>query len=70
MCILLQLGTYLFQVRLVLQPFSKLLDALQGFFNCPVKYTRCKSFGDEITKSTKQSLQFFLESLNLSKTDI
>ena len=46
---------------------KKLLKYRQGFFIHPEKYTRCQSFGDEITKSTKQTLQFFLEIWQLSK---
>ena len=47
--------------------FLSSLNMVQGFLTYPEKFTRCQSFGDEITKSTKQSLQFFLEIWQLSK---
>ena len=33
----------------------------------PQEVTKCKSFGDAITRSTKQSLQKFLDNCHLSK---
>ena len=48
----------------------KKLHSTQGFPTYPEKFTRCQSFGDEITKSTKLSHLNFLETLNSSKTDI
>ena len=36
----------------------------QGFSKHPEKFTRCKSFGSFVTKSTKLSNQNLLETLN------